>query len=104
MAIPRRGEVWIVDLGFAAKMRPCLALSVPAGPADRSLASFVAHTTSPRGSQFEVAVQVKFLQPGVFDAQNLVTVPYAKILRRLGDLAPDQLARVEAAVRSWLGF
>ncbi|HEV3255955.1 MAG TPA: type II toxin-antitoxin system PemK/MazF family toxin [Gemmataceae bacterium] len=104
MPAPNRGEVWLVDLGLAAKVRPCVALSVPAGPHDRSLATLVAHTTSPRGSQFEVAVRARFLQPGVFDAQNLVTVPHAKVLRKLGDLAPDQLALVEEAVGRWLGL
>jgi mRNA interferase MazF len=62
----------------------------------------VAHTTSPRGSQFEVAVRARFLKQGVFDAQNLVTVPHAKLIRKLGDLAPDQLALVEDGIRSWL--
>jgi hypothetical protein len=27
--IPDRGEVWLADLGIAAKIRPCLVLSVP---------------------------------------------------------------------------
>ncbi|HEX7788451.1 MAG TPA: type II toxin-antitoxin system PemK/MazF family toxin, partial [Methylomirabilota bacterium] len=31
MAAPGRGEVWLVDLGLAAKVRPALVLSVPAG-------------------------------------------------------------------------
>ena len=104
MPAPNRGEVWLVDLGLAAKVRPCVALSVPAGPQDRALATLAAHTTSPRGSQFEVAVRARFLQPGVFDTQNLVTVPHAKVLRKLGDLAPDQFALVEEAVRRWLGL
>jgi mRNA interferase MazF len=104
MPNPNRGEVWLVDLGLAAKVRPCLVLSVPAGPQDRSLATIVAHTTSPRGSQFEVAVSVRFLKVGVFDAQNLETVPHAKFVRKLGDLPPDQLALVEEAVRRWLGL
>ena len=104
MPAPSRGEVWLVDLGLVGKVRPCLALSVPAGSQDRSLATLVAHTTSPRGSQFEVAVRARFLQPGVLDAQNLVTVPHAKLLRKLGDPAPDQLALVEEAVRRWLGL
>ena len=51
-----RGEVWLVDLGLAAKVRPCVALSVPAGPRDRSLVTLVAHTTS-RGSQFAAGVR-----------------------------------------------
>ncbi len=54
MPNPARGEVWLVDLGMVAKIRPCLVLSVPAGERDRSLATVVAHTTSTRGSQFEV--------------------------------------------------
>lgn len=36
-----RGEVWLVDLGMRAKVRPCVVLSVPAGPQDRSLTTLV---------------------------------------------------------------
>jgi mRNA interferase MazF len=32
-----RGSVWIEDLGLAAKVRPCLELSVPTDPQDRVL-------------------------------------------------------------------
>ena len=100
----QRGEVWLVDLGLAAKVRPCLVLSVPAAEQDRALITVVAHTTSPRGSRFEVAIAMRFLRPGVFDAQNLVTIPRAKLLRKLGVLSPTQLAAVEAVVRTWLGL
>jgi mRNA interferase MazF len=102
MPIPDRGDVWIVDLGIVGKVRPCLVLSVTAGPQDRALVTLVAHTTSARGSNFEVAVRSRFLQAGVFDAQNMLTVPYAKLVRKLGSLPPDQLALVEDAVRRWL--
>ena len=104
MPAPDRGEVWLVDLGLAAKVRPCVVLSVPAGLQDRSLVTLVAHTTSARGSRFEVAVPVRFLKPGVFDAQNLVTVPHAKCIRPLGKLSVDQLVLVESAVRRWLAL
>jgi mRNA interferase MazF len=99
-----RGEVWLVDLGMAAKVRPCLVLSVAAADKDRALCTLVAHTTSPRGSQFEVPLPVPFLKTGVFDAQNLSTVPLGKLVRRLGSLRVDHLAIVEAAVRRWLGL
>ena len=100
-----RGSVWIVDLGMAAKVRPCLVLSVPTDPQDRALVTLVPHTTSIQGTRFEVAVQARFLRPGgVFDAQQIVTVPQAKLVRRLGDLPPDQVALVEEAVRRWLGL
>ena len=105
MVSPNRGEVWLVDLGFAAKIRPCMVVSVPAvGPNDRVLVTLVTHTTSPRGSGFEVASSVRFLKTGVFDAQNLVTVPHAKLVRKLGKLSADQLVEVEAAVRRWMGL
>jgi mRNA interferase MazF len=100
----QRGEVWLVDLGLAAKVRPCLVLSVPVAEQDRALITVVAHTTSLRGSRFEVAMTRRFLRPGVFDAQNLVTIPRAKLLRKLGVLSATQLATVEAAVRAWLGL
>jgi len=80
MASPRRGEVWLVDLGMAAKVRPALVISVPAADTDRAL---VPHTTSPRQSRFEASASVPFLRPGVFDAQNLITIPHAKLIRSL---------------------
>ncbi len=105
MARPDRGDVWLVDLGLAAKVRPCLVLSVPADqPNDRALVALVPHTTSVRGSRFEVAVPIRFLRPGAFDAQNLVTVPHVTLIRRLGVVADDQLALVATAVRGWLGL
>jgi mRNA-degrading endonuclease toxin of MazEF toxin-antitoxin module len=33
MKSPERGEVWLVDLGMAAKVRPALVISVPAAEA-----------------------------------------------------------------------
>jgi hypothetical protein len=41
---------------------------------------------------------------GVFDAQQVVTVPQARLIRKLGDLAADPFALVEEAVRRWLGL
>jgi mRNA interferase MazF len=71
---PQRGEVWLVDLGLAAKVRPALVLSVPAEDTDRALVTIIPHTTSARGSRFEAAVSVPFLRAGVFDAQNIITI------------------------------
>ena len=36
-AYAKRGEVWLVDLGYAAKTRPCLVFSVEAEDTDRAL-------------------------------------------------------------------
>jgi mRNA interferase MazF len=89
---------------MAAKVRPCLVLSVQPAPADRVLFTLVPHTTTLHGTTYEVPVPVPFLQSGAFDAQGLVTVPRPRLIRRLGVLAPAELAPVEAAVRAWLGL
>jgi mRNA interferase MazF len=101
---PQRGEVWLVDLGLAAKVRPALVISVPAEAVDRALVTMVPHTTSARSTRFEAAVSVPFLRAGVFDAQNLITIPHAKLIRTLGKLSPAQLAVVERATALWLGL
>jgi len=104
MANPNRGEVWLVDLGLAAKVRPCLILSIPYQDEDRALVTIVPHTTSPRNSRFEVNIKARFLRSGAFDAQNLVTIPRAKFLRKLGVLSSENLAEIENTVRLWLGL
>src|SRR5688572_22384051 len=91
MKTPDRGEVWLVDL---AKVRPGLVISIPASDTDRALVTIVPHTTNPRQSRFEAAVSVPFLRAGVFDAQSLVTIPHAKLLRSLGRLTDGPAAAV----------
>ena len=61
---PSRGDVWLVNLGMAAKTRPCLVLSVSVEDADRALVTLIPHTTSPRGSRFEVPLGIRFLRSG----------------------------------------
>ena len=57
-----------------------------------------------RGIRGEVKLKVSFLREGVFDAQSLVTIPHAKLVRKIGNLAGAQLAEVERAVAKWLGL
>lgn len=104
MRTPQRGEVWLVDLGMTAKVRPGLVLSIPVQDADRALVTLVPHTTSVRGTRFEATVPTGFLKSGAFDAQSLVTIPHAKLLHVLGKLNAQQLTLVEVAARTWLGL
>jgi mRNA interferase MazF len=48
------------------------------------LITIVPHTTSLRGSEYEVAVNVPFLKPGAFVVQSVATFPNVRALRRLG--------------------
>jgi mRNA interferase MazF len=70
---PARGEVWLFDLGMDGKVRLALVVSVAYGDPDRALVTIVPHTTSLRGSQFEIATRVPFLKPGAFLVQNVAT-------------------------------
>ena len=102
--MPKRGEVWLVDLGMAQKTRPAVILNVPHGDTDRVIITIVLHTTSVRGSAFEVSVPVPFLRDGTFVVQGLTTIPTRQALRRLGNLTHEQLAPIEQGVRAWLGL
>ena len=104
MKPPERGEVWLVDLGLAAKVRPSVVLSVAPTDLERALVTLVPHTTSLRGTRFEASTQVRFLKPGSFDAQSIVTVPFVRLMRRLGRLSSTELGTVEDAVVRWLGL
>jgi mRNA interferase MazF len=67
----RRGEVWQVDFGLVAKVRPALVLGCDIADEDRVLAAVVYHTTALRGSRYEVPMRVPGLEEGGFDAQGL---------------------------------
>jgi mRNA interferase MazF len=101
---PARGEVWIVDLGLAAKVRPAVVVSIPPSDTERALVTLVPHTTSLRSSRFEVPTKTSFLKPGAFDAQGLVTIPFARLMRPIGQLKASELAAVERAISAWLGL
>jgi mRNA interferase MazF len=64
--------------------------------------TIVPHTTSARNSRFEIALSVAVLRAGVFDTQNLITIPHAKLVRRLGRLSAGQLETLEQGIRQWL--
>ena len=100
---PARGEVWLFDLGVAGKVRPVLIVSVAYGDLDRALVTIVPHTTSLRGSQYEIAVNVAFLKPGAFLVQNVATYPNGRAIRKLGMLKKDQFDVVFSNLLRWLG-
>ena len=104
MSVPLRGEVWLVDLGMAAKIRPALVVSVPPGDADRALVTLVPHTTSVRGTAYEAVIPLGFLKPGAFDVQGIVSVPFPRLIRRLGRVSLAQLSSLESVLSSWLGL
>ncbi len=103
MAAPRRGEVWLIDFGQTGKTRPALVVSVRFGDQDRALVTVVPHTTSLRGSPFEVPAGAPFLKPGAFLVQGVTTFPTVRALHRLGALSSAGFDQVFQALLQWLG-
>src|SRR5687768_1289699 len=100
---PKRREVWLWDCGMVEKVRPVLVFSIPFADNDRAVVTVIFHTTSLRGSEFEIPVKVPFLKQGAFVAQSIATYPTARAIRKLGALSADQFAEVETAVFKWMG-
>jgi mRNA interferase MazF len=102
MKMPLRGEVWSCDLGMIAKMRPVLIFSVPFGEHDYALFHVIPHTTAIRHSQFEVALPLTFLEPGVFNIQGSQSVPRSWLQRQLGTVTENHLAEIKRSFCRWL--
>ncbi len=58
------GEVWIVDLGLAAKVRPFLVLGDYPEDDELALVIIVPHTTAVRNNRWEVPTPSRFSRPG----------------------------------------
>ena len=104
MAHPKRGDVWVVDLGLAAKVRPCLLLTDFPTDDELALVTVVPHTTALRGNKWEHICEKNFLQRGAFHLQQIQSVSIAKLVRRLGEVDNDELARIAEALGGRLGL
>jgi len=92
----------MVDLGLAAKVRPCLLLTD--WPADNELAlvTVLAHTRSLHGNPWEHPVPKLFLKEGAFHLQQVNSVPTAKLERKLGELNAAEMGAIEQRLRDRL--
>lgn len=102
--IARRGEIRLIDLGLAAKVRPCLIISTDFRDDERAVVTCVPRTTSLRGGRFEILHPAPRFLPGAFDAQNIGRVPVAKLMKFLTQVDASMLEQVEGAVGRWLGL
>lgn len=84
------GEIWRVDLGMAAKVRPVLVLSDYPRDDELALLVIIPHTTALRGSRWELSVSKPFLKPGAFHLQQVQPVSLARFDAKLGVLTPGE--------------
>lgn len=106
---PRRGEVWSADLGIAAKVRPVIILSRDDADPPRAITIFVPITGQYRGSKYEVELpRLPFLTPGsTANVQGIGSGESADetlFIRKLGNLPPDALAKIEQALLFCVGM
>ena len=83
---PQPGEVWLADLGLAAKTRPVVIVSRYDPDPPRALILFVPLTTQSRQSSYEVALpRLGFLdRDSVANVQGLGSLPQVRLERKLG--------------------
>ena len=95
------GEVWLADLGLAAKTRPVVILSRDDPQAPRALVVYVPLTTQNRGSRYEIELgRVRFLnEMSVANVQGIGSIPAIRLQRRLGLLSTEILDRIKQAIR-----
>lgn len=96
----RPGEVWLADLGLAAKYRPVVIVSRHDPDPPRALAIYVPITSQDRGSAYEVRLpKSRFLQAGsVANVQGLGSLPTARLDRRIGVLRGETMAEIRRAI------
>lgn len=100
----KRGEVWIVDFGMAAKRRPVLVLAYPQ-PADaRALAVVVPLTSQKRGLRGEVDLgHPRWLpKPSAVNVQGFASIDPNALIRKLGKVTSAQMDEIKGAVRDLL--
>jgi mRNA interferase MazF len=98
---PKPGEVYLVDLGMAAKVRPAVVVSRYDPDSPRALAVLVPLTTEYRGSDYEVPLgKLRFLTKESWaNTQGMMSIGHERLLRPLGSVTAAQLAGIKAALR-----
>ncbi len=97
---PLPGEIWLADLGLAAKTRPVVIVSRRDPNPPRSLVLYVPLTTQPRNSPYEVTLpRLPFLdRESVANVQGLGSIPIVRLERKLGRLPLDVMVRLKDAL------
>lgn len=97
---PRPGEVWLADLGLAAKLRPVVIVSRDDPDPPRALIIYVPLTTQSRQSRYEVVLpKQRFLDSdSVANVQGIGSLPKARLERRIGKLPNDVMSEIKRAI------
>ena len=97
---PQPGEIWLADLGLAAKTRPVVIVSRQDPDPPRALVLYVPLTTQRRDSLYEVPLpRLPFLdRESVANVQGLGSLPIVRLERRIGRLSEEIMERLKDAL------
>jgi mRNA interferase MazF len=97
---PQPGEIWLADLGLAAKTRPVVIVSRRDPDPPRSAVLYVPLTTQRRNSPYEVPLpHLPFLdRESVADVQGLGSLPTVRLERKLGRLSSELIEPLKGAL------
>jgi len=89
-----KGEVWRVDFGLAAKVRPALLLTGNPADDELDLVTVLLHTTALRANRWELSIPKSFLKPGAFHLQQIQSIPTVRLEYKLGVLSESEMDQV----------
>jgi mRNA interferase MazF len=94
------GEVWLADLGWAAKTRPVVIVSRHDPDPPRALIVYVPLTSQDRASSYEVRIpRQRFLdRDSVANVQGIGSLPSVRLERKLGKLPNSVLVEIKRAI------
>jgi mRNA interferase MazF len=98
---PKPGDIYLIDLGMAGKVRPAVVLSREDPDSPRAICIFAPITSENRGSRYEVFIGKPklFREPESWvNVQALFSIGQERIGRALGRIAPEQLSAIKQAI------
>ncbi len=98
----KASEVWMIDLGMVAKVRPCVLLTDYPADDELALITVLPHTTALRGNRWELAIPTPFLKPGAFHLQQVQSVSISRLERRIGVLTAEEWTTVQNRLADYL--
>jgi mRNA interferase MazF len=98
---PKPGEVYMVDLGIAGKVRPAVIVSREDANSPRALSVAVPLTSENRGSKYEVKMpRVPWLRLQSYaNVQAINSVEHHELLDKKGRFEPAALSQIREAIK-----
>jgi mRNA interferase MazF len=102
----KRGDVVLVDLGMAAKVRPCVVVSIANADNQRNMSVVAPLTTEARGGECEVQFPKPawLNEPSVVNFVGLLGVDNVRIGRILGRVPASTMEGIDAGLIRMLGL